>query len=122
MKNKMKRDKTKNFLLLFIVFTFILSCFPFHPVHSDDIVSSEGDSYKNFWKKDVFPFMGKIWQWIKDNTWLKIRGWFMPEFEKRKQYLEEGLEKEKEEVKEEIKIEAPKVGKSLWERFKELIR
>jgi hypothetical protein len=77
---------------------------------------------QTIWKQDVLPIYQKSWHWLKINIWSRIENWIMPEFQKRKQYLEQGFEKEKEEIKEEIKTEAPKISKSLWERLKELIR
>ena len=62
----------------------------------------------------------------ENNIWPKIAGWFKKEveprvkqeYEKRKPMLEQEFQKEKEELKQEL----PKVSKSLWERFKELIK
>jgi len=66
--------------------------------------------FKNIWDSYIFP-------WLK-NLWQKITSLFKKEVEIRKPIIEEELKKEKEELKE----EAPKVGKSLWERFKELLK
>ena len=66
--------------------------------------------FKNIWDSYIFPFFQNIWQKI-----LRILG---REVQKRKPIIEEEFKKEKEEMKEEV----PKVGKSLWERFKELIK
>jgi len=82
------------------------------------------------WKEEVLPVWQKMYRWFEINIWAKIKSWFKnevaprvkEEIEKRKPIIEEEFEKEKEETKEEIKEELPKIGKSLWERFKELIR
>jgi len=85
---------------------------------------------ERIWKEEVLPVWKSAWNWAKNwwrNTiWPWIRGFWEEkikpplgeEVEKRKGTIEEGLEREKEELKE----EASKVGKSLWEKFKELIK
>ncbi len=78
------------------------------------------------WKEDVLPVWQKMYHWFKINIWPTIESWFKKEVEprvkeeaeKRKPIIEEEFKKEKEEVKEEL----PGVTKSLWERFKELIK
>ncbi|MDP3995896.1 MAG: hypothetical protein Q8P74_01475 [bacterium] len=77
---------------------------------------------KQIWQNEIFPVWLNMWNWIKAKTWPLIESWITPEYEKRKQYLEENFDQEKEEIKEEIKTEVPKVTKSLWEKFKELIK
>lgn len=69
-----------------------------------------GDRAKNIWNSYLYPRLENIWQ--------KIKSVFGEEIEERKPIIEKEFEKEKEEMK----GDAPKVGKSLWERFKELIR
>jgi len=61
------------------------------------------DWFKNIWDSYIYP-----WFW-------NILG---KEVERRKPEVIEEFEKEKEEMKEDI----PKATKSLWERFKELIK
>ena len=65
--------------------------------------------FKGFWYSYISPLLR--------NIWYKINFYLGREVEKRKPEIREELEKEKEEMKEEI----PEVGKSLWQRFKELI-
>ena len=77
---------------------------------------------KRIWEEEALPIWYKMWNWTKRNIWSKIINWVNPEVEKRKEYIKENIEQEKEEIKEEIKSEIPKISKSLWERFKELIR
>ena len=62
--------------------------------------------------------------WLK-NTWQKIssflkkiNSFLSEEVEKRKPEIKEEFKKEKQEMKEDI----PRVGKSIWQRFLELIR
>ncbi len=65
-----------------------------------------------FWKKMldyVSPWFKSIW-----NSILSLLG---KEVEERKPEVQKEWEEEKQEMKEEI----PKAGKSLWQRFKELI-
>jgi len=78
------------------------------------------------WKEEVLPTWQKMYDWFKINIWPKIASWFKKEVEprvkeeveKRKPIIGEEFKKEKEEIKEEL----PEVGKSLWEKFKELIK
>ena len=66
--------------------------------------------WSNFWDNTLQPWLRSIWQ--------KIQLMMGQEIEKRKPQVEQEFEKEKEE----LKTEAPEVGKTLWERFKELIK
>ena len=78
------------------------------------------------WKEEILPVWEKMYNWFMINIWPKIESWFKREVEprvkeeaeKRKPIIEEEFKKEKEEVKEEL----PEVTKSLWEKFKELIK
>ncbi len=69
-----------------------------------------GEKVKNFWNSYILPWFQNIWQ--------KIQSSFGKEIEERKPVIEEEFKKEKEEMKTDL----PKVGESLWERFKELIK
>jgi len=91
------------------------------------------ETLEKIWKEEVLPLWQKMGNWMKnfwnsyigpwlESIWQKIKSIFGQEIEKRKPIIEEEFKKEKEEIKEEIKKELPKVGKSLWERFKDLIR
>jgi len=73
---------------------------------------------QKIWQEDVLPVWTKMFGWFKDNIWIKVWPLAEKEIEKRKPMIEEEFEKEKEELKE----EAPEIGKSLWEKFKELIK
>jgi len=68
------------------------------------------DIWSNWWDNTIQPWLDDIWQ--------KIMSLLGQEIEKRKPLIEEEFEKEKEE----LGIEASKIGQSLWERFKELIK
>ena len=72
---------------------------------------------------------GKMFNWFKDfyqsyisswlrGIWYKVLSVLGKEVEKRKPEIQEGFEEEKQEMKE----ESVKTGKSLWQRFKELIQ
>lgn len=67
--------------------------------------------FKNIWNSYIFPFF--------DNLWQKTLG---KEIKERKPVIEEEFQKEKQEMKEEIKAGLPDTLKSLWERFKELLK
>ncbi len=81
---------------------------------------------KKLWEKNVLPVWNKMYQWFIANVWPKIEKWFQKEIEsrikeeaeKRKPIIEEEFQKEKEEIKK----EAPEIGKTLLEKFKELIK
>lgn len=70
--------------------------------------------FSGWWDSYIVP-------WLK-NIWYKISVPFKKEAERRKPLIEEEFEKEKTQMKEEIKTEIPKTTKSLWERFKELLK
>lgn len=76
----------------------------------------------NIFKNEALPVWKKMHEWFYSHWGYKIIGWFKqtvePELEKRKPGIKEEFEKEKKEMKE----EAPQVGKSLWEKFLEIIR
>jgi len=74
---------------------------------------------EKIWKEEVLPVWQKMYDWFKENIWSKITPRAKEEIEKRKPVIEEEFKKEKEEL---LKEEIPKVGKSLWEKFKELIK
>jgi len=70
------------------------------------------------WENEVLPIWQKMYNWFLENIWVKVWPYAEKEIEKRKPLIEEEFEKEKEELKE----EAPELGKSLWQRFKDLIK
>ncbi len=80
---------------------------------------------ERIWQEEVLPVWQKMYDWFKDNLWTKIENWYTTtvkpraeeEIEKRKPEVEKELEKEKEEMK----AEGKEIGKSLWEKFKEII-
>lgn len=65
--------------------------------------------FKTIWNSYLFPWLKIIW-----NKIVSILG---KEVEQRRPEIEEEFRKETQEMKEDI----PKVTKSLWQRFKELI-
>lgn len=108
----------KNFLIILLIVSiigiFILPNFSF----SQNILKLLSEEIKKGWQEDALPFFQKIWSnyiqpWFK-SIWQGTLNFA----ERRKPIIEEELEKEKQEIKE----EAPKIGKSVWERFRELIK
>ena len=65
---------------------------------------------KSFWGKYIQPWFQSLWEKIKTSSF--------QEGKRRKPIIEEEFKKEQKEMKE----EAPRVGKSFWERLKELIK
>jgi len=70
---------------------------------------------ERIWKGEVLPFWQKMFNWFKRNIFSDIENWFEQKF---KPQAEKEFEKEKEEMKKEL----PEVTKSLWEKFRELIK
>ena len=62
-----------------------------------------------------------ILPWAK-GIWLNIKAPLIKEIQRRKPAAEQELQTQTKEMKQEIKTEASKAGKSLWQRFKELIK
>ena len=83
---------------------------------------------KKYWQK-ALSVWEKIFHWFKNiyNLYLapwikkfytKIDGFWNREIEKKKPKIRKKFQKEKQKMKEDI----PRVGNSLWQRFKELIQ
>ena len=66
-------------------------------------------------KEDVLPVWKDMYDWFDINIWSQIKPLLWEEAERRREVVKEEFEEEKQEMKEDI----PRVGKSLWERFKE---
>jgi hypothetical protein len=85
---------------------------------------------ERIWQNEVLPVWQKMFDWTKThlwdnklsswlkNLWQNIKELFSSEVEQRTPTVKEEFSKEKQELKE----EAPQVSKSLWEKFKELIK
>jgi len=85
---------------------------------------------EKIWQNEVLPVWQKMFNWVKtrfgenklgfylNNFWQKAKEILNSEVEQRKPVIEENFQKEKQQLKEEV----PEVGKSLWEKFKELIK
>ena len=96
-----------------------------------EVVKNEGSGIiGGIWKNEVIPIWKKMLKWMCANLW---DNWLYPwlkglwkatlrilkvEIEDRKPGAQEEFQKEKEEIKE----EAPQVGKSLWNKFLEIIK
>ncbi len=61
----------------------------------------------------------KIWE---NYIYPPIQDFWNREVESRKPEIEQELQKEKQEMVQDIKTEVPKIGKTVWDRFMELIR
>lgn len=82
------------------------------------------------WNEEVLPIWGKMYEWAKNNIWEtrlklfftniwnKILRIFRQEVEMRKEDVKEEFQKEKQEIKQ----EAPEIGKTLWEKLKDLVK
>ena len=83
-------------------------------------------TWVKWWHNDIKPWFQTIWQQkikpFADKIINKVKGLLGREIEKRTPILQEEFEKEKQELRQELKQELPGVSKTLWERFKEIIR
>jgi hypothetical protein len=82
------------------------------------------------WTDEALPIWKKMFEWVKTrfwddwigpwlkNIWAKSVSIFKGEVSERKPVVEEEFQKEKQELKK----EAPEVGKTLWQKFQELIK
>jgi hypothetical protein len=96
-----------------------------------DAMKSKGISAINdAWKNEVLPLWQKIYEWVKINLWENALGRWLKniwhstlrilklEVEERKPGIEERVQTETGALKD----EAPKVGKTLWQKFQDIIR
>ncbi|MBU0547013.1 MAG: hypothetical protein ABH876_00345 [Patescibacteria group bacterium] len=88
---------------------------------------------EQIWKEEVLPIWSKmrdVWSKWWDTSiqpwleiiWDKTMSLLGKEVEKRKPYIEQELQKEKEEFIKEADEKIPEEGRSIWERFKDLIQ
>ena len=78
------------------------------------------EALKKPWQ-EALTLWTRMINWIRpwvQTIWYKISSFLGKEVEKKKPEVQEEFKKEKQEMKEEI----PSVTKSLWQRFKELIK
>jgi len=95
-----------------------------------DVVEKElPEILERMWREEVIPVWRNMWKWLSnvwnmyiepriETLWQRIQEILGKEIEKRKPIIEEETTKEVEEIKKEL----PEVGKSLWKRFRELIK
>ncbi len=149
MKTKSQNSTIRNIINFLIVFALIVPNFafaqsePILPPETPEEAKEMGEKalevskeklpgiLEKIWKEEVLPVWQKIWTWTKnywkDTLWPWIKGFWErrikppveEEVEKRKEIIEERIEKEKEEFQEKV---IPETTKSLWEKFKDLIK
>lgn len=73
------------------------------------------------WKNEVWPVWRK-WGIFFEGIWDKFKKIFQNETKKRESVIKAEFEKEKQEMKEGIKTELPSIGKSLWQKMKEIFK
>ena len=132
------------YLLSFLIFGLLLTTAvpcslaqepPKAPENMEEVETMGEETLKGFpgtlektWQ-EALGIWKKMAEWIKDfyfsyistwfkNIWQKICSFLGKEVERKKPEIKEGFEEEKQELKEEI----PRVGQSIWERFKDLIK
>ena len=86
----------------------------------------------NLWNTQVIPVWQNMWNWTKQELWQKKvqpiaqnlldKGKILlgREVEQRRPIIEQKLQQTKQELTEELQIQTKRVGKSFWERFKNL--
>jgi hypothetical protein len=102
----------KKLITILIIFGFLLPGFCFGQMPEAIEVPKTIDQAKEIVRGAINFIWNSIWEWFR-NIWNTI--W--QEIEKRKLIIQEEFEKEKQKIK-----ELPEVGKSFWERLKELIQ
>lgn len=126
----------KNIITILVLLGFILPIFSFAQWEKPPLNITETPEkvleviktalpgiIKQIWQEEVLPIWQKMWNWVKTNIWERyFKLFFQKEIEKRKPTIREEFEKEKQETKESAKTEVPQALKSLWEKFKELIK
>ena len=131
--------KTIKILIIFLIFSFLLSNLASAQLEQPETFEEAKEMgeqaietvrrdlpgiIEKTLKEKVFPIWQKMYDWSYTNIWLKIKNFFQyeveprlkGEYEKRKVQIEQEFEEEKEELKKEL----PELGKSIWERFKDL--
>lgn len=122
------------FLIIGLLLVFGFHCSAQKPLEAPKTIEEAESLGKNF----LFGLpeaMKKPWQealtlwtrminWVRpwvQAIWYKISSFLGKEVEKKKPEIKQEFEKEKQEMKEEIP-KIPEATKSLWQRFKELIK
>ena len=103
------------------------------------------DAIREVWKTQVLPLWRRMWEWLKkfwDNTagpylknlWyssvkpeidkiiIKIKGIVWKKIEEKKPQVQEEFQKKKQETTKEIEQQMPNVTKTLWEKFRQIIK
>lgn len=100
----------------------------------DKIAGAIPRAIARIWNNEVLPAWKAMAKWTKAEVWEKrvlpafqiitdrVKELFGQEIQKRKPIIEQELEKEKQELKTEIKQQGENAAKSLWERFRALLR
>ena len=134
--------RIKNLIIILLIIGLILPSFSFAQTGLPESGEEAGQmaekglttllkdlpgALKQVWSEEAVPIWLGMWNKAKkplealktriNGVWDDIRLLFGLEVEKRKPAIQEEFQKEKQELKK----EAPKVGKSLWQRFKELL-
>jgi len=74
---------------------------------------------KEAFEENVLPIWKEMYEWFKENVWVKIKPLTEKEIEKIKQITKEETQKEREELIKEIGDIS--IKNSFWEKMKELL-
>jgi hypothetical protein len=111
----------KRLILIFLIF----SLFSFFPLKTSAAKEEGGEliekiliKIKEKWKEEAIPVFKKMWNWLKENIWVKIQPLLKAEYEKRKPEIKEEFKRKTEE----IKRETPQLLEKIWKKFSSLLK
>lgn len=87
-----------------------------------------GEVWEGFvgWLKQLWEWLKTLWHSFVDpifqNIWLKVKSFFLAEYEARKPAIEQEIQQDKAKVKESVKSELLGELGSFWERIKSLVK
>lgn len=101
---------------------------------ADAIISIIPKAIARIWGEQVIPVWRTMGEWVQAELWEKrispglqtasdtIQGLLGKEVEKRREAVQEGIQKQKEQIETELRGQTQKTKQSIWERFKALLR
>jgi predicted transcriptional regulator len=73
---------------------------------------------KEKWEKEIMPIFKRMWDWFKENIWVKVSSLLKTEYEKRKPEIKEEFERKEKEIRKEI----PQIFEKIWEKISSLFK
>jgi hypothetical protein len=96
-----------------------------------EVTKTQGSTIiKNVWEKDALPIWKKMLNWLQTNIWDNhLKPWLGNIWESTLRILKievsqrkPGVQEEFQNKKQAVRQEAPVLGKSLWQKFQNLIK